>query len=93
MVIPVGIKAAAGKEITFSAEAMNIPDGINVYLEDKNITNLAMYKRAEAGIGYLPQEPSVFRKLSVEDNLKAVEITGNRVKKILKEAHNLTAPK
>ena len=41
-------------------------------LNDQDITELPMYKRAQRGIGYLPQEPSVFRKLSVEDNIKAV---------------------
>ena len=48
------------------------PDAGQVYLGDKDITNEPMYKRAKMGIGYLPQEPSVFRKLSVEDNLLAV---------------------
>lgn len=48
------------------------PNGGNVYLNDENITNLPMYKRAQRGIGYLPQEASVFRKLSVEQNIKAV---------------------
>jgi lipopolysaccharide export system ATP-binding protein len=48
------------------------PDEGEVYLNDENITPLAMYKRAQMGIGYLPQEASVFRKLSVEDNIKAV---------------------
>ncbi len=43
-----------------------------VYLDNDDITHLAMYQRARKGIGYLPQEPSVFRKLSVEDNIKAV---------------------
>ncbi|MCB0639022.1 MAG: LPS export ABC transporter ATP-binding protein, partial [Lewinella sp.] len=43
-----------------------------VFLEEENITDLPMYQRAQRGIGYLPQEPSVFRKLSVEDNIKAV---------------------
>jgi len=43
-----------------------------IYLENEDITNLAMYKRAQRGIGYLPQEASVFRKLSVENNIKAV---------------------
>lgn len=43
-----------------------------VLLNGKDITNLPMYKRARLGIGYLPQEPSVFRKLTVEDNLKAI---------------------
>ena len=43
-----------------------------VFLDDKNITKLPVYKRAQLGIGYLSQEASVFRKLSIEDNLKAV---------------------
>jgi lipopolysaccharide export system ATP-binding protein len=44
----------------------------SVFLDDENITKEPMYKRAQRGISYLPQEPSVFRKLSVEDNLKAI---------------------
>jgi lipopolysaccharide export system ATP-binding protein len=48
------------------------PDEGEVFIEDTNITKLPMYKRARMGIGYLPQEPSVFRKLSVEDNIAAV---------------------
>ena len=48
------------------------PTSGNVFLDDRNITDLAMYKRAQMGIGYLPQEASVFRKLSVEDNIRAV---------------------
>lgn len=48
------------------------PDSGSVFLDDKEITKLPMYKRAQLGIGYLPQEVSVFRKLSVEDNIKAV---------------------
>ena len=48
-----------------------------VYLDDINITNEPMYKRAQRGISYLPQESSVFRKLSVEDNIRAIlEFTG-----------------
>ncbi len=43
-----------------------------VYLDNNDISNLPMYKRARAGISYLPQEPSVFRKLTVEENIKAV---------------------
>jgi len=43
-----------------------------VFLDDEEITNLPMYKRAQKGIGYLAQEASVFRQLSVEDNIKAV---------------------
>lgn len=48
------------------------PDSGNIYLDNQDITHEPMYKRARKGIGYLPQEASVFRKLSVEDNIKAV---------------------
>ncbi|MCB0750222.1 MAG: LPS export ABC transporter ATP-binding protein, partial [Ignavibacteriae bacterium] len=48
------------------------PNDGKVFLNDKNITELPMYKRAKMGIGYLPQEASVFRRLSVEDNIMAV---------------------
>lgn len=43
-----------------------------VFMDESDITHLAMFKRARAGLGYLPQEPSIFRQLSVEDNLRAV---------------------
>jgi len=63
----------AGKTTTFYMTVGFVqPDGGSVYLDDTNITNLAMYKRARLGVGYLPQEASVFRKLTVEDNIKAV---------------------
>ncbi len=63
----------AGKTTTFYMTVGFVqPDKGAVYLDDTEITNLAMYKRARMGIGYLPQEASVFRKLTVEDNLKAV---------------------
>ncbi|MBA2499006.1 MAG: LPS export ABC transporter ATP-binding protein [Chitinophagaceae bacterium] len=63
----------AGKTTTFYMVVGLIkPDEGEVFLGDKNITGLAMYKRAQMGIGYLPQEASVFRKLSVEDNIKAI---------------------
>ncbi|HRP31554.1 MAG TPA: LPS export ABC transporter ATP-binding protein [Agriterribacter sp.] len=67
----------AGKTTTFYMVVGLIkPDDGEVFLEGKNITRLPMYKRAQMGIGYLPQEASVFRKLSVEDNIAAVlEIT------------------
>jgi lipopolysaccharide export system ATP-binding protein len=48
------------------------PNEGNIYLEDENITDAPMYRRAQKGIGYLAQEASVFRKLTVEDNIKAV---------------------
>lgn len=63
----------AGKTTTFYMTVGFIkPNGGNVFLEDQNITSLPMYKRGRIGVGYLPQEPSVFRKLSVEDNILAV---------------------
>ncbi len=48
------------------------PDDGHVFLDNEEITKLPMYRRAQRGIGYLPQEPSVFRKLSVENNIRAV---------------------
>lgn len=48
------------------------PDSGSVYLDDTEITNFPMYRRSQLGIGYLPQEVSVFRKLSVEDNIMAI---------------------
>jgi lipopolysaccharide export system ATP-binding protein len=48
------------------------PNEGHIYLDDKDITEVPMYRRAQMGVGYLPQEASVFRKLSVEDNLKAI---------------------
>lgn len=63
----------AGKTTTFYMVVGLIkPDNGKVYLDDKEITRLPMYKRAQLGIGYLPQEASVFRKLSVEDNILSV---------------------
>jgi len=63
----------AGKTTTFyQVVGLIKPDEGDVFLNDENITNLPMYKRARMGIGYLPQEASVFRKLSVENNLAAV---------------------
>ena len=63
----------AGKTTTFYMVVGLIkPDEGDVFLNDLNITKMPMYKRAQMGIGYLPQEASVFRKLSVEDNIKAV---------------------
>lgn len=69
------------------------PDSGKVFLDDKDITNAPMYKRSQMGIGYLPQEVSVFRKLSVEDNIMAIlELTDlnkderkNRLEQLLNE--------
>lgn len=63
----------AGKTTSFyQVVGLVKPDEGEVFLNDINITKLPMYKRAQMGIGYLPQEASVFRKLSVEDNIRAV---------------------
>lgn len=63
----------AGKTTTFyQVVGLIKPDEGSVFLNDIEITGLPMYKRAQMGIGYLPQEASVFRKLSVEDNIMAV---------------------
>jgi lipopolysaccharide export system ATP-binding protein len=63
----------AGKTTSFYMVVGLIkPDQGSVFLNDQDITKLPMYKRAQMGIGYLPQEASVFRKLSVEDNILAV---------------------
>jgi lipopolysaccharide export system ATP-binding protein len=63
----------AGKTTSFyMIVGMIKPNEGRIYVDDKDITTEPMYKRAQYGIGYLPQEASVFRKLSVEDNIKAV---------------------
>ncbi len=63
----------AGKTTTFYMMVGFIqPTSGHVYLDNIDVTKDAMYRRAQKGVGYLPQEPSVFRKLSVEDNIKAV---------------------
>lgn len=63
----------AGKTTTFYMTVGLIrADEGKIFLNDEEITNLPMYRRAQKGIGYLPQESSIFRKLSVEDNIAAV---------------------
>ena len=63
----------AGKTTTFYMIVGLIkPNEGHIHLDDQEITTLPMYKRAQRGIGYLPQENSVFRKLSVEDNIRAI---------------------
>jgi len=63
----------AGKTTTFYMIVGAIkPNGGKVYLDDRDITKLPMFKRARLGIGYLPQEPSIFRYLSVWDNIYGV---------------------
>jgi lipopolysaccharide export system ATP-binding protein len=63
----------AGKTTTFYMMVGLIrPNGGNIFLDDVNITHFPMYRRARMGIGYLAQEASVFRQMSVEDNIMAV---------------------
>ncbi|MDE5774435.1 MAG: LPS export ABC transporter ATP-binding protein [Muribaculaceae bacterium] len=63
----------AGKTTSFyMTVGLITANGGKIYLDDKDITKLPVYKRAQLGIGYLAQEPSVFRKLSVENNIRAV---------------------
>ena len=68
----------AGKTTTFySILGLTRPDRGSIILDGQEISGMPMYRRALMGISYLPQEPSIFRKLSVEDNLRAVlEIKG-----------------
>ena len=68
----------AGKTSSlYMTTGLVLPNGGHIYLGDHEVTNYPVYKRARAGIGYLAQEPSVFRKMSVEDNILSVlEMTG-----------------
>lgn len=68
----------AGKTTTFySIVGLLHPDGGKILLDNEDITKFPMYRRSQMGISYLPQEPSIFRKLTVEDNIRAVlEIKG-----------------
>ena len=76
----------AGKTTSFyQVVGLIRPDEGNIFLNDLNITKLPMYKRAKMGLGYLPQEASVFRKLSVEDNIAAVLEMSNYTKKQQKD--------
>ena len=76
----------AGKTTTFyMITGMIKPNNGTVKLNDLNITNMPMYKRAKKGVGYLAQEPSVFTKLSVEDNLRLVLEMSSLNKKEQKE--------
>lgn len=71
----------AGKTTSFYMVVGFIrPTEGHVYLDDEDITALPMYRRAQKGVGYLPQEPSVFRKMSVEDNIRTVLELGSKSK-------------
>jgi lipopolysaccharide export system ATP-binding protein len=86
----------AGKTTTFYMIVGLIrPNKGSIFLDDKNISRKPMYKRARMGIGYLPQEPSIFRKLSVRDNIMSVlefqrmsaKARKQRMKELLEELH------
>ena len=63
----------AGKTTTFRmVVGIYSPNKGNIYLNDKSITGRPMYKRARLGINYLPQEPSIFRKMTVEENIMSI---------------------
>ena len=68
----------AGKTTSFyMTTGLVVPNGGRIYLNEQDITDYPVYKRAKAGIGYLAQEASVFRKMTVEDNIASVlEMTG-----------------
>lgn len=76
----------AGKTTTFyMTVGLITPNEGEIFINDLNITKYPVYKRAQNGIGYLAQEPSVFRKLSVEDNIKAVLEMGNTTREQQRE--------
>jgi len=81
----------AGKTTTFyMIVGLERPDSGSVLLGDQDLTNLPMYLRARLGIGYLPQEPSVFRKMTAAQNILAVlETTGLRRREQLKRLEEL----
>lgn len=84
----------AGKTTTFYMLIGHVrPDSGDILLDEQNLTSLAMHLRARAGISYLAQEPSIFRGLSVEENLRAIleyrnepqEIKSSKVERLLEE--------
>ncbi|MCX8033854.1 MAG: LPS export ABC transporter ATP-binding protein [Thermodesulfovibrio sp.] len=85
----------AGKTTTFYMMIGIVkPDSGKILLDDNDISSLPIYQRARLGIGYLPQEPSIFRKLTVRDNLKAVleikyENNTEDIKKIEDEVNSI----
>jgi len=81
----------AGKTTSFyMTTGLIVPNAGHIYLDDLEITDYPVYKRARAGIGYLAQEASVFRKLSVEDNIMSVlEMTGKPREQQLEKLENL----
>ena len=88
----VGLLGQNGAGITTSFYArlgLTIPDCGKIFLDNNDITFLPMYKRARLGLGYLPQQPSIFRGLSVEDNILSIletqKHTSDQIKNLLEE--------
>lgn len=83
----------AGKTTSFyMTTGLIVPNAGHIYIDDQEITDFPVYKRAQNGIGYLPQEASVFRKMSVEDNIMSVlEMTKLSREEQLKQLENLIA--
>ena len=81
----------AGKTTSFyMTTGLVVPNAGRVFIDDKEITSMAVYEHARNGVGYLPQEASVFRKMSVEDNILSVlEMTGMPRDKQLEKLENL----
>ena len=81
----------AGKTTSFyMTTGLIVPNAGHIFLNNQDITSFPVYKRARAGIGYLPQEPSVFRKMSVEDNIRSVlEMTKLSKKQQLEKLESL----
>ena len=76
----------AGKTTTFyMTTGLIVPNAGKIFLDDQEITSLPVYKRAQLGVGYLAQEASVFRKMTVEDNIKSVLEMTNFSKEYQKE--------
>jgi lipopolysaccharide export system ATP-binding protein len=80
----------AGKTTTFyMIVGLERPDAGQIFLDGEDITSLPMHRRAQRGLGYLPQEASVFRKLTVEENIKAIlqlmELTPHQQEERLEE--------
>ena len=85
----------AGKTTSFyMTTGLVLPNGGHIYLGDHEVTSYPVYKRARAGIGYLAQEASVFRKMSVEDNILSVlEMTGKPREEQIEVLEGLIEPK
>src|SRR3954452_20620669 len=83
----------AGKTTSFyMIVGLERPDGGNIRLGERDITKLPMYLRARLGLGYLPQEPSIFRKMTAEQNILAVlETMGMRRRERIKRLEELLA--